>query len=118
EFRRVLFRSGTVLGASGPRKTQVPRRDRIRHGRVHQRCRARDHRSTAQGGHPMKLLVTGGAGYVGSVVTALLLRAGHEVTVLDDLSTGHRDGGPEGARLVTSHVHDAMDLLTPDFDRG
>ncbi|TDD67349.1 UDP-glucose 4-epimerase GalE [Actinomadura rubrisoli] len=48
----------------------------------------------------MKLLVTGGAGYIGSVVSALLLEAGHEVVVLDDLSTGHEDAVPEGARLV------------------
>ena len=39
----------------------------------------------------MKLLVTGGAGYIGSVVTRLLLDAGHEVVVLDDLRTGHRE---------------------------
>ena len=39
----------------------------------------------------MKLLVTGGAGYVGSVCAAHLVDAGHEVAVLDDLSTGHRD---------------------------
>ena len=45
----------------------------------------------------MKVLVTGGAGYIGSVVTAQLLDAGHEVTVLDDLSTGHRDAVPGGA---------------------
>ncbi|HEY3681559.1 MAG TPA: UDP-glucose 4-epimerase GalE [Streptosporangiaceae bacterium] len=37
----------------------------------------------------MKLLVTGGAGYIGSVVAAQLVAAGHDVTVLDDLSTGH-----------------------------
>ncbi len=48
----------------------------------------------------MRLLVTGGAGYIGSVVTAHLLGAGHEVTVLDDLSTGHADAVPDGARLV------------------
>ncbi|MFD0685471.1 UDP-glucose 4-epimerase GalE [Actinomadura fibrosa] len=48
----------------------------------------------------MKLLVTGGAGYIGSVVSALLLEAGHEVVVLDDLSTGHEDAVPPGARLV------------------
>jgi len=42
----------------------------------------------------MKLLVTGGAGYIGSVVTAQLLQAGHEVTVLDDLSTGPADAVP------------------------
>jgi UDP-glucose 4-epimerase len=37
----------------------------------------------------MKLLVTGGAGYIGSVVTAELLRVGHDVTVFDNLSKGH-----------------------------
>ncbi|MQY07403.1 UDP-glucose 4-epimerase GalE [Actinomadura macrotermitis] len=47
----------------------------------------------------MKLLVTGGAGYIGSVVSAQLLAAGHEVVVLDDLSTGHADAVPPGARL-------------------
>ncbi|GAA1810656.1 UDP-glucose 4-epimerase GalE [Actinomadura chokoriensis] len=60
----------------------------------------------------MKLLVTGGAGYVGSVVSALLLEAGHEVVVLDDLSTGHEDAVPEGARLVRGTLRDtAADLL-------
>ena len=38
----------------------------------------------------MRILVTGGAGYVGSVSVEALVAAGHEVTVLDDLSTGHR----------------------------
>jgi UDP-glucose 4-epimerase len=52
----------------------------------------------------MKLLVTGGAGYVGSVCTAHLLAAGHEVTVLDDLSTGHRDAVPAGAGFVEGDV--------------
>ena len=47
-----------------------------------------------------KYLVTGGAGYVGSVVAAHLLEAGHEVTVLDDLSTGHREGVPAGADFI------------------
>ncbi|HET8682357.1 MAG TPA: NAD-dependent epimerase/dehydratase family protein, partial [Micromonosporaceae bacterium] len=37
----------------------------------------------------VKLLVTGGAGYVGGVVSAMLLDAGHDVVILDDLSTGH-----------------------------
>lgn len=45
----------------------------------------------------MKILVTGGAGYIGSVVCAQLLAAGSEVVVLDDLSTGHRDAVPAGA---------------------
>ncbi|MBT2210532.1 MULTISPECIES: UDP-glucose 4-epimerase GalE [Actinomadura] len=54
----------------------------------------------------MKLLVTGGAGYIGSVVSALLLESGHEVVVLDDLSTGHEDAVPEGARLVRGTLRD------------
>ena len=48
----------------------------------------------------MRLLVTGGAGYIGSVVAAQLLEAGHQVVVLDDLSTGHADAVPSGAVLV------------------
>jgi len=48
----------------------------------------------------MRLLVTGGAGYIGSVVAAQLVEAGHEVTVLDDLSTGHADAVPDGAKFV------------------
>ncbi|MGH3325529.1 MAG: UDP-glucose 4-epimerase GalE [Streptomyces sp.] len=55
----------------------------------------------------VKLLVTGGAGYIGSVVTTQLLDAGHEVVVLDDLSTGHRDAVPPGARLVQGTLRDA-----------
>lgn len=43
------------------------------------------------------VLVTGGAGYVGSVCCAELLRLGHSVTVVDDLSTGFRDAVPAGA---------------------
>lgn len=64
----------------------------------------------------MRLLVTGGAGYVGGVVTAVLLRAGHEVTVLDDLSTGHRDAVPDGARLVVGDLADAAEVLDPSVD--
>jgi UDP-glucose 4-epimerase len=56
----------------------------------------------------VKYLVTGGAGYIGSVVTQLLLEAGHEVTVLDDLSTGHRIAVPAGASFVDGRVHDAV----------
>ncbi len=64
----------------------------------------------------MKLLVTGGAGYIGSVVTAQLLEAGHHVVVLDDLSTGHAEAVPPGATLVRGRVHDAAQVLTGDFD--
>ncbi|MGY1857075.1 UDP-glucose 4-epimerase GalE [Modestobacter sp. SYSU DS0290] len=59
----------------------------------------------------MRVLVTGGAGYIGSVVTAALLAEGHEVTVLDDLSTGHRDAVPDGARLVQASLHDSAPVL-------
>jgi UDP-glucose 4-epimerase len=48
----------------------------------------------------VKLLVTGGAGYIGSVVALQLLETGHEVTVLDNLSKGHEAAVPESARLV------------------
>jgi len=54
----------------------------------------------------VRLLVTGGAGYVGSVVAALLLRDGHQVVVLDDLSTGHPDAAPKGAELVRGTIRD------------
>lgn len=54
----------------------------------------------------MKLLVTGGAGYVGSVVAAQLVRAGHETVVLDDLSKGHRGAVTEGARFVEGSLLD------------
>ncbi|NUO99463.1 MAG: UDP-glucose 4-epimerase GalE [Nonomuraea sp.] len=59
----------------------------------------------------MRLLVTGGAGYVGSVVAAQLVEAGHDVTVLDDLSTGHEDAVPEGARFVRGSITEAHDAL-------
>src|SRR4051794_30947699 len=59
----------------------------------------------------MRVLVTGGAGYIGSVVTAALLDGGHEVTVLDDLSTGHEDAVPAGARLVQASLHDSAPVL-------
>ncbi len=47
----------------------------------------------------MRVLVTGGAGYIGSVVAAQLLAAGHDVVVVDDLSTGHADAVPPGAEF-------------------
>jgi UDP-glucose 4-epimerase len=58
----------------------------------------------------VRLLVTGGAGYIGSVVGAQLLAGGHEVTVLDDLSTGHQDAVPDGASLVKASLLDAEGL--------
>lgn len=59
----------------------------------------------------MRVLVTGGAGYIGSVVTAELLGAGHQVTVLDDLSTGHADAVPDGAEFVQAGITEADPVL-------
>jgi UDP-glucose 4-epimerase len=56
----------------------------------------------------LKLLVTGGAGYVGSVVAHQLVQAGHETVVLDNLSKGHGGAVPEGAGFVE------VDLLDPE----
>lgn len=64
----------------------------------------------------MKVLVTGGAGYIGSVVTAQLLDAGHEVVVLDDVSTGHADAVPDGASLVRARVDESDEVLDESFD--
>ncbi|MEJ7843739.1 MAG: UDP-glucose 4-epimerase GalE [Rubrobacter sp.] len=67
----------------------------------------------------MKLLVTGGAGYVGSVVASQLVEAGHETVVLDDLSKGHEGAVPEGARLVVGSLLDerfVRETLTGGFD--
>ncbi|MEU6076989.1 UDP-glucose 4-epimerase GalE [Micromonospora sp. NPDC047074] len=61
----------------------------------------------------MKLLVTGGAGFIGSVVTRMLLDAGHEVVVLDDLRTGHREALAPEATYVDAPLHDAARVLTP-----
>jgi UDP-glucose 4-epimerase len=62
----------------------------------------------------MKLLVTGGAGYIGSVVAALALREGHQVAVLDDLSTGHADAVPGGASFTQGLVRDQAQALLAD----
>ncbi|HEX9354658.1 MAG TPA: UDP-glucose 4-epimerase GalE [Streptosporangiaceae bacterium] len=62
----------------------------------------------------MKLLVTGGAGYIGSVVGALLVAGGHDVTVLDDLSTGHEDAVPAGASFVRGTLRDDAARLLAD----
>ncbi|MFC4586640.1 UDP-glucose 4-epimerase GalE [Sphaerisporangium corydalis] len=64
----------------------------------------------------MKLLVTGGAGYVGSAVAAQLVDEGHDVTVLDDLSTGHADAVPAGASFVEASITEAGGVLSEGFD--
>jgi UDP-glucose 4-epimerase len=68
---------------------------------------------------PVRLLVVGGAGYIGSVVTLQLLEAGHDVTVADDLSRGHRDAVPSGAVFAEVDLLDEPGvgrLLAEGFD--
>jgi UDP-glucose-4-epimerase GalE len=54
----------------------------------------------------VKVVVTGGAGYIGSHTVRELRDAGHEVLVIDDLSAGHRAAVPEGVRLLQGDVGD------------
>lgn len=58
----------------------------------------------------MKVLVTGGAGYIGSHVTALLIDRGYEVVVFDNLSTGHEKAVHEKAQLVVGDLVNVADV--------
>ncbi|ALC06109.1 UDP-glucose 4-epimerase [Corynebacterium deserti GIMN1.010] len=64
----------------------------------------------------MKLLVTGGAGYVGSVAAAVLVERGHDVTIVDNFTTGNREAVPEGATLVEGDVLDVVDQVLSEGD--
>ena len=67
----------------------------------------------------MKLLVTGGAGYIGSVVAAQLVEACHETVVLDNISKGHEKAIPDGTRFVRGDLLDGerlCDVLAEGFD--
>ncbi|MBV9229769.1 MAG: UDP-glucose 4-epimerase GalE [Chloroflexi bacterium] len=67
----------------------------------------------------MKLLVTGGAGYIGSVMTAQLLEAGHEVTVFDNLLKGHPQAVHRGATFIKGdllHREELHQVLKTGFD--
>lgn len=59
----------------------------------------------------MKLVVTGGAGYVGSVCAAVLVDRGHDVVVVDNLSTGNRDAVPPASRFVEADIKDVASSL-------
>lgn len=63
------------------------------------------------------VLVTGGAGYVGSHTAALLVEQGHQVAILDNLSTGHREAVPAGVRFVQADATRPGDL-EPVFKSG
>ena len=58
----------------------------------------------------MRVLVTGGAGYIGSVVSEQLVHDGHEVVVYDNLSKGHREAVVDGARFVEGDLLEAEKL--------
>jgi len=55
----------------------------------------------------MRILVTGGAGYIGGTATSILLDRGYEVSVLDDYSTGHRDSVDPRAKVIEGSILDA-----------
>lgn len=62
------------------------------------------------------VLVTGAAGYVGSVCATVLLEQGYRVTVVDNLITGNRDAVPEGATFVEGDIRDLADSVLADSD--
>ena len=68
----------------------------------------------------MKLLVVGGAGYIGSHTVRQLLAAGHEVSVFDNLSSGHAEALPAGVKLIQGDLLDpgaaeqALRAVSPD----
>jgi len=61
----------------------------------------------------MKLLVTGGAGYVGATVARMARDAGHQVVIIDDLSRSDERQIPSGVMFVQLRVHDVAEVLTP-----
>jgi len=60
----------------------------------------------------MQVLVTGGAGYIGSVVNQALIRSGHAVIVYDDLRNGHTDAIPPGIPLLQADLTDCEALTS------
>ena len=65
----------------------------------------------------MNILVTGGAGYIGSATAEALIDAGHSVTVYDSLVTGHRRAVPNGATFVEADLADSHTLAKTLTDR-
>jgi UDP-glucose 4-epimerase len=63
----------------------------------------------------MRILLTGGAGFIGSHVAEHLLTHGHEVVVLDDLSSGKRENVPEGARFFEGDIRSGCGELFQVF---
>lgn len=61
----------------------------------------------------MKICITGGAGFIASHIADALLEQGHEITILDDLSSGRKENVPEGAELIVEDIRSprAAELL-------
>ncbi len=59
----------------------------------------------------MNILVTGGAGYIGSVITEELVKDDHKVIVYDNLSKGHRDSIADGAEFIKGELSDTNNLV-------
>jgi len=66
----------------------------------------------------MNILVTGGAGYIGSATAAALVKGGHSVTVYDSLVTGHRAAVPDGATFVEADLADSHALVKTLTDQS
>lgn len=64
----------------------------------------------------MRVLLTGGAGFIGSYVAVHLLQSGHEVAVVDDLSTGRRENVPKGARFYEVDIRSGCAEIFRDFE--
>src|SRR6266516_6668527 len=60
---------------------------------------------------PMNVFVTGGAGYIGSICTEQLLEAGHQVTVYDNLTEGHRSAVDERAKFILGRPEEDNNIL-------
>jgi UDP-glucose 4-epimerase len=65
----------------------------------------------------LNVLLTGGAGYIGSTTAAQLVERNHQVTIIDNLSRGHRQAIPENARLIVGDISDAA-LLEQVLSQG
>jgi UDP-glucose 4-epimerase len=66
----------------------------------------------------MNILVTGGAGYIGSAISQALIKAGHSVTVYDSLVTGHRSAVPEEALFIQADLSDSHTLVKTLTDQN